>query len=81
MTVQDQRNQMIKDLAKIVEWQRIYEINQIEKRDDNNNDHIEIIKLLKEQNGRVRVNTGRINWIIGIGVGVSFVLGLGVFAF
>ena len=79
MTVQDQRNQMIKDLAKIVEWQRIYEINQIEKRDDNDNDHKAIIKLLKEQNGRVRVNTGRINWIIGIGVGVSFVLGLGVF--
>ena len=81
MTVQDQRNQIIKDLATILEWQRGHDIIALERRDDNDNDHKAIIDLLTAQNGRVRINSGKISWIIGIGVGISFILGLGVFAF
>ena len=76
--MQDQRDQMIHDLAKILEWQRIHEVNQLERRDDESNDHKAIIKLLEDQNGRVRYNSGKINWVMGVGSAVAFLLSLGI---
>ncbi len=79
MTVTEQREQVIRDLATILEWQRNHDVVALERRDDENNDHIEILNLLKAQNGRVRINTAKINWIMGVGTGIAFILGVGHF--
>ena len=79
MTVQESRDLMLRDLATILEWQRTHEAISKERADYNEIDHNEIKALLLSQNGRVRVNTNKLHWIIGIGVGISFILGLGLY--
>ena len=76
--VQEQRDQMIRDLATILEWQRTHEAISKERADDNEIEHSEIKALLIAQNGRVRVNSGKINWIMGVGSAVAFILSLGL---
>ena len=81
MTVQEKRDKMLSDLAAIMEWQRNHEIISKERADNNETDHVEIKELLITQNGRVRTNTNKLSWIVGLGVGIAFILGLGIFAF
>lgn len=63
MTVPEQREEMIATLARI---------ETILKQNDK--DHSETILLLKEQNGRVRKNTNKISWIMGVGTAVGAAL-------
>ena len=86
MTVQEVRDQMLKDLATILEWQRTHEQISKERSDNNEIDHNEIKSLLLAQNGRVRENDSKISknsvkisYIIGVGTAVGFLLSLGVF--
>ncbi len=67
MTVSEQREKIIVGLAKV------------ETKVDN------LCKLVEKQNGNIKTNANeivkngkKISWIVGIGVGVSFVLGLGI---
>ena len=86
MNVQEVRDQMLKDLATILEWQRTHEAISKERSDNNEIDHNEIKSLLLSQNGRVRENDSKISknsvkisYIIGVGTAVGFLLSLGVF--
>ncbi len=63
MTVPEQREEMIASLARI-------ETILIQ----NDKDHNETIVLLTEQNGRVRKNTNKISWIMGVGTAVGAAL-------
>ena len=78
MNVTQQRESMLASLARIEEWQRNYELMALERNDRNEKDHKKIEELLKEQNGRIRVNEKGISRIIGVGLGIAFVLGLAI---
>ena len=78
MNVTQQRESMLASLARIEEWQRNYELMALERNDRNEKDHKKIEELLKEQNGRIRVNEKGISRIIGIGLGIAFVLGIAI---
>ena len=79
MTVQEVRDQMLKDLATILEWQRTHEQISKERSDNNEIDHNEIKSLLLAQNGRVRANANKLGYVIGVGSTIAFLLSLGIY--
>jgi len=85
MTVQEQREVMLTTLARIDQRLQDFEVMAMERSDRTEKDCNKIIARLDRMNGSIALNSkkisdnsGSISKIIGIGIGISFILGIAI---
>ena len=83
MTVQQQREKMLTTLARIDQRIQDFEVISMERYDRTEKDFEKVITRLDKTNGtiienakNITTNSGSISRIVGIGIGVSFIIGI-----